>query len=684
MVFSRGTRRTKNHSNRDIPLSEQGLQDSLKAAQVIFQRHKLEQENALVPKVSNVIPIETNDLDSKLPAHVAAKKIISKEVKYRPVSPNSVSSASSVPSTNNKTIRRPVSPRNVEEVPKKKITQNDIGVAQIAAALAHSYIVDTPNQDKYQDSTRFNEENLTAKSLKDQLKREGSPSSLPILSQNYYDPKPFTNFEMNRRRMEVPQTLKRERIRPLVQPPIERSIPISSKINNEYLDNLDYGDQRSSQSQNSDINAGVNEELSRHLEDSNISIGTNIMPKKKSSNKVKSLKKIFTKGSNNGFNNSISRNYDPLLMNNSKSVPSLIDTTNMNTSNTNQRALSNNPINNGSNSNSSNINTPMRFKTTMRYEDHKKSFNEDKPWKAHKDAKYLSEAERKRYEGMWVSNRFRYLALLYWWPMEDIKNENEADNESNSESIEVSKYIPKKHECSDAKSDYYDGGLDSSNDDCIGSSNAEPSLVQDKSIQEINEPSTTEAADHYSNFVNNHFAEPNLISYGKNDTYNDDMKEDEPIVVSPIESPAKTEKEEEIIPQSSPSYLETVPDYSDIMLDLPEEGLILNLVVKNIWNRSNLPDEILGQIYDLVDTRGDGTLERKSFIVGMWLVDQCLYGRKLPTELDQQIWDSVDRYVMHVIHTKNENASKTKRRKKRNIVGRELKQIKKGMRHVHL
>lgn len=151
----------------------------------------------------------------------------------------------------------------------------------------------------------------------------------------------------------------------------------------------------------------------------------------------------------------------------------------------------------------------------------RKKFNEDKPWKSHKDLDFLTERERKRYEAMWVSNRFRYLNLLSWWPSETSTG---ADNDEDEDSV------------------------------------------------------------------------------------------------------SKT----------------------NIPVELPEEGLILNLVVQQIWCRSNLPNNLLADIYDRVDTRQDGTLDRRSFVVGMWLVDQCLYGRKLPNMVDQKVWESADRYMVTV------------------------------------
>lgn len=177
-----------------------------------------------------------------------------------------------------------------------------------------------------------------------------------------------------------------------------------------------------------------------------------------------------------------------------------------------------------------------------RHHTNRKGFNEDKPWKSHKDVGFVTPPERKRYEGMWVSNRCLYLELLPWWA----------------------------------------------------------SVISGQSAP-----------------------------------------------------PAK----------------------------LPEDGLILNLVVKDIWARSNLPNDLLRQIYERVDTRGDGTLDRKSFIVGMWLVDQCLYGRKLPKEVGQQVWDSVDRYVVNVI---NSTAMKHLDKSKKKLMKQEIKNIKKDIKNVHL
>lgn len=125
-------------------------------------------------------------------------------------------------------------------------------------------------------------------------------------------------------------------------------------------------------------------------------------------------------------------------------------------------------------------------------------------------------------------------------------------------------------------------------------------------------------------------------------------------------------------------------------LNLPQDGLMLNLVVKDIWYRSNLPRDLLVQIYNMVDTRKDGTLDRKSFIVGMWLVDQCLYGRKLTNELDQRVWNSVDGYVLGTINVKPatsdhyHNANNPLDKPSKLSVRQELKNIKRDLRNVRI
>lgn len=61
---------------------------------------------------------------------------------------------------------------------------------------------------------------------------------------------------------------------------------------------------------------------------------------------------------------------------------------------------------------------------------------------------------------------------------------------------------------------------------------------------------------------------------------------------------------------------------------------VANVVVHDIWSRSRLEPEILSDIYDLVDREAKGRLTRDEFVVGTWLVDHSLRGRKLPLRKD--------------------------------------------------
>ncbi|KAF1849337.1 uncharacterized protein K460DRAFT_89212 [Cucurbitaria berberidis CBS 394.84] len=67
---------------------------------------------------------------------------------------------------------------------------------------------------------------------------------------------------------------------------------------------------------------------------------------------------------------------------------------------------------------------------------------------------------------------------------------------------------------------------------------------------------------------------------------------------------------------------------------------VLNLCVQEIWTRSRLPTHVLEEVWDLVDGRGVGRLTRYEFVVGLWLIDQRLKGRKLPVRVTDSVWAS--------------------------------------------
>ncbi|CAO2651967.1 Nn.00g002500.m01.CDS01 [Neocucurbitaria sp. VM-36] len=85
---------------------------------------------------------------------------------------------------------------------------------------------------------------------------------------------------------------------------------------------------------------------------------------------------------------------------------------------------------------------------------------------------------------------------------------------------------------------------------------------------------------------------------------------------------------------SSSSSHSRVPLDEDPALD------VLNLCVQEIWTRSRLPIDVLEEVWDLVDGRGIGRLSRYEFVVGLWLIDQRLKGRKLPVKVSDSVWAS--------------------------------------------
>lgn len=80
-------------------------------------------------------------------------------------------------------------------------------------------------------------------------------------------------------------------------------------------------------------------------------------------------------------------------------------------------------------------------------------------------------------------------------------------------------------------------------------------------------------------------------------------------------------------------------DRSVVEDDHPSQDVV-NLVVREIWSRSRLPEHVLEEVWALVDGREVGRLTRVEFVVGLWLVDQRLKGRKLPTRVSDSVWTS--------------------------------------------
>ncbi|KAH7342998.1 hypothetical protein BKA65DRAFT_505341 [Rhexocercosporidium sp. MPI-PUGE-AT-0058] len=71
-----------------------------------------------------------------------------------------------------------------------------------------------------------------------------------------------------------------------------------------------------------------------------------------------------------------------------------------------------------------------------------------------------------------------------------------------------------------------------------------------------------------------------------------------------------------------------------------EENTVPSVVVRDIFSRSRLHTDVLEEVYELVDRSKDGRLEKEEFVVGLWLIDQRLKGRKLPIRVSDSVWKS--------------------------------------------
>jgi hypothetical protein len=93
-------------------------------------------------------------------------------------------------------------------------------------------------------------------------------------------------------------------------------------------------------------------------------------------------------------------------------------------------------------------------------------------------------------------------------------------------------------------------------------------------------------------------------------------------------------------PLPVPKQLSGSSSLSHVRSDDASYG-VLNIIVRDIWRRSRLGDDVLAEVWCLVDRSGRGWLSREEFVTGMWLVDQRLKGRKLPIRVGDSVWESI-------------------------------------------
>jgi len=100
---------------------------------------------------------------------------------------------------------------------------------------------------------------------------------------------------------------------------------------------------------------------------------------------------------------------------------------------------------------------------------------------------------------------------------------------------------------------------------------------------------------------------------------------------------AYTESEQRLLASSFAEHNDA--NIQDIRDAVAEQ--VADIVVRDIWTRSRLPQHVLQEVWDLVDTQGVRRLTREEFVVGLWLIDQRLKGRKLPMRVSESVWHSV-------------------------------------------
>ena len=109
---------------------------------------------------------------------------------------------------------------------------------------------------------------------------------------------------------------------------------------------------------------------------------------------------------------------------------------------------------------------------------------------------------------------------------------------------------------------------------------------------------------------------------------------------------------EEITPRERKRYEAVWASNRGVLLDYHKPNLgtnsgeipefVVNVVVREVWKRSRLPVDELTEVWDLVDRKGLGMLGRTEFVVGMWLIDQRLRGRKIPAKVSDSVWGSAN------------------------------------------
>lgn len=344
------------------------------------------------------------------------------------------------------------------------------------------------------------------------------------------------------------------------------------------------------------------------------------------------------------------------------------------------------------NSSSANIynktaNIPIQqlvFRTTLRDDDkrggfgrNKKSkaeFNEDKPWKNHTrvNLNMVTAEEKKRYEGVFAANKSAYLNL----DSRLVKKEPTSLQMSNSLSSTSENALTSEKSLNEFVNTY--SSLDQRihglvvRDIWMRSKLDENTLariwslvlddrkrrwirlistgdtiwllngLQDESDVD-NEPADKPAEENgqYSKTEDDSFsyspADTSDVVFKPSFTFQEESEEkinlNMPANMNETLPTSTSAKEELGVTSSARDNIFQLPQHkfqSKVKLDIPRSP--------NVKRRSGCGGDLLNINRDLFD---DGTLTCDEFIVGMWLIDQCLYGRKMPKMIPLTVWETI-------------------------------------------
>jgi len=71
---------------------------------------------------------------------------------------------------------------------------------------------------------------------------------------------------------------------------------------------------------------------------------------------------------------------------------------------------------------------------------------------------------------------------------------------------------------------------------------------------------------------------------------------------------------------------DNISRYSNVFIQVAENNVVTDSTVKTLWMQSGIPKNVLAKIWNFVNRKLDGLLEKSEFIVGMYIIDQYQNG----------------------------------------------------------